>query len=71
MNITPMAHTSRQKSPVLLLMGKKDFYTTASEVSHFLNEIPAKDKKVKYFDAGHILPNEYRIDAIDWINSFN
>ncbi|WP_297690979.1 hypothetical protein [uncultured Eudoraea sp.] len=37
------------------------------EVSGFFENIPIKEKALKYFDFGHILPNDYKLDAIRWI----
>ena len=66
-NITPMTYGNLQSSPILLLMGNQDFFSTEEEVSEFFDKIPIQDKKLKYFDSGHILPNEYKLDAIKWI----
>lgn len=71
MAITPMNHAKSQTSPILLLMGKKDFFYTEEEVSEFFKKVPAQDKELKYFDSGHILPNEYKIDAIQWVIEHN
>ncbi len=70
MAITPMKHAGLQQAPILLLMGTKDFYTTDEEISRFLSLVPSEHKNVKYFDSGHILPDEYRVDAISWITTF-
>ena len=66
-NITPSNYSVFQKSPIMLLMGKKDFFYTEKEVSTFIKEIPKTKKELKYFDSGHVLPNEYKLDAIRWI----
>ncbi|WP_370390446.1 alpha/beta hydrolase family protein [uncultured Winogradskyella sp.] len=71
MNITPMTHAKNQKTPTLLLMGKKDFFANESEVSGFFEKVSTEEKKLKYFDAGHILPNTYKVDAIEWITQHN
>lgn len=70
-DITPMKYAELQSSPILLLMGKKDFFSTEEEVSRFFEKVPIKDKELKYFDSGHILPNEYKFDAIQWIIKHN
>ncbi|MBT8182791.1 MAG: alpha/beta hydrolase [Eudoraea sp.] len=67
LDITPMKYAELQKSPIMLLMGRNDFYTTEEEVSNFFENIPIKEKELKYFDSGHILPNHYKLDAIRWI----
>ena len=70
-DITPMKYAKLQSTPIILLMGKKDFFSTEEEVSDFFEKVPTKDKELKYFDSGHILPNEYKIDAIQWITNHN
>jgi len=70
-NVTPSNYANLQKSPILLLMGKRDFFYTENEVSSFIEDVPTTKKELKYFDAGHILPNEYKIDAIRWITKHN
>lgn len=70
-NITPMTHASSLFTPTLMLMGKKDFFSLEQEVSEFYNKVSNEEKELKYFDSGHILPNEYRIDAIKWITQYN
>jgi len=70
-DITPMKYAELQSSPILLLMGKKDYFSTEEEVSSFFEKVPTNEKKLKYFDSGHILPNEYKIDAIQWIVNHN
>lgn len=71
LDITPMKYAKSQNTPIILLMGKKDFFTTEKEVSDFFEEIPTTEKKLKYFESGHILPNNYKIDAIRWITDHN
>lgn len=67
LDITPMKYAEMQNRPTLLLMGKTDYFTTEKEANDFIAKIPTQDKKLKFFDAGHILPNDYKIDAIQWI----
>lgn len=70
-DITPMTHARSLETPVMLLMGKSDFFTTVDEASAFFKEVPVKEKEIKFFDSGHILPNAYRVDAIRWITAYN
>jgi dienelactone hydrolase len=70
-DVTPSNYSKFQKSPILLLMGKRDFFYTENEVSYFIENVPTTEKELKYFDSGHILPNEYKIDAIRWITKHN
>lgn len=71
LDITPMKYAELQKSPIMLLIGKKDFFTTEEEVSTFFKNIPTNDKELKYFDSGHILPNTYKLDVIRWTIKHN
>jgi dienelactone hydrolase len=70
-DITPMKYASLQSSPILLLMGKKDYFYTQEEVTSFFENVSTKDKELIFFDSGHILPNEYKVDAIKWITDHN
>jgi predicted esterase len=70
-DITPIKYAKLQSSPIILLMGKKDYFYTEKEVTSFFENISTKDKELKYFDSGHILPNDYKIDAIKWITRYN
>ena len=69
--VTPMNYATNQRSPILLLLGDKDFFYSANEVSLFYNNIGIDEKKVKFFKSGHILPDKYKIDVIDWITTYN
>ncbi|NNL15157.1 MAG: hypothetical protein HKO81_00775 [Flavobacteriaceae bacterium] len=71
LDITPMKYAPLQTSPILLLMGKNDFFTTENEVSDFLENITIEEKELKYFDSGHILPSKYKLDAIKWTIKHN
>ncbi|WP_158635205.1 alpha/beta hydrolase [Formosa maritima] len=56
-DVTPSNYSIFQKSPILLLMGKKDFFYTEKEVSSFFKNVPETKKELIYFDSGHVLPN--------------
>ena len=71
LNITPMTHASSLLKPIIMLMGKNDYFSTDKEISEFMDKVSAEEKKLKYFDSGHILPSEYKIDAIKWIMEYN
>ncbi len=60
---------SANMAPVI--MENKDFFYTSEEVSTFIKNIPIAEKELKYFDSGHILPNEFKTDAISWITKHN
>lgn len=70
-DVTPINYSNFQKSPILLLMGNSDFFYTSEEVSTFIENVPITEKELKYFDSGHMLPNDYRKDAISWITKHN
>lgn len=69
--ITPMKYAHYQDSPIMLLMGKNDFFTTENEARQFYNSVPIEEKELKYFDSGHILPNTYKLDVIRWITRYH
>lgn len=70
-DVTPINYSIFQKSPILLLMGNKDYFYTNDEVSDFMKKIPIPEKELKYFNSGHVLPNEYKFDVIHWITKHN
>ena len=70
-DITPMKYAQLLKSPTMLLMGKKDYYYTDEEVSEFFEGISTDKKELKYFNSGHVLPREYKTDAVGWITKHN
>lgn len=70
-DVTPINYSIFQKSPILLLMGNKDFFYTEEEVSSFIKKVPITEKELKYFNSGHMLPIEYKLDAIKWITNHN
>ncbi|MCA0153508.1 alpha/beta hydrolase family protein [Winogradskyella vincentii] len=71
LDITPMKYAINQNTPILLLMGKRDYFTPVEDAERFYNNISINEKELKFFDSGHILPNEYKIDAIRWISLYN
>jgi dienelactone hydrolase len=70
-SVTPYHYADFQKAPILLLMGKNDFFYTEEEVTTFIKNIPTTKKELKYFDSGHILPDEYKTDVLRWITMHN
>jgi esterase/lipase len=69
--ISPLYVATNQKSPVALLMGKTDFFIPEKEARTFYNEISIDDKKLKFYDSGHELPDAYIEDVINWITQHN
>ena len=66
-----MDDSTLQKSPVALLMGRTDYFTSEQEATQFYEKIPNKDKRLKFYEAGHGLPPEYINDVINWITTHN
>ena len=69
--ISPLYAATDQKSPVALLMGKTDFFIPEQEARAFYDEILIDDKKLKFYDSGHELPDAYIEDVINWITQHN
>jgi len=70
-DITPMTFASQLHTPILLLMGSKDFYATKEEVTTFFERVASEDKAYKFFESGHILPNSYKNNVINWVTKYN
>ncbi len=71
MAISPLYCATDQKSPVAMLMGKTDFFIPEQEAKDFFDAILIDDKKLKFYDSGHELPNDYIEDVINWITQHN
>jgi pimeloyl-ACP methyl ester carboxylesterase len=69
--ISPLYAAKDQKSPVALLMGKTDFFIPEQEARTYYDEILIDDKKIKFYDSGHELPDQYIEDVINWITQQN
>lgn len=69
--ISPLYSATDQKSPVVMLMGKTDFFIPEKEARAFYNEILVADKELKFYDSGHELPEDYIEDVINWISQHN
>ncbi len=69
--ISPLYAATNQQSPVALLMGKTDFFITEEEARAFYDEVLIDDKKIKFYDSGHELPDDYVEDVISWIAQHN
>ncbi|WCO03525.1 alpha/beta hydrolase [Psychroserpens ponticola] len=57
-----------QKAPITLLMGTKDNWYTQKEAQDFYDNIEIKDKKLKFYESGHYLPEEFISDVIKSLN---
>ncbi|WP_298537666.1 dienelactone hydrolase family protein [uncultured Algibacter sp.] len=56
-----------QKAPITMFMGTEDEFYSEEEVQAFFNDIKIKDKKLKFYNTGHFLPDEFNSDAIKYI----
>lgn len=70
-DITANNYSSFQQAPVILLMGRTDYFTTVDEVNTFMKGVKIEDKEVIFYEAGHGLSKEYIDDAIAWITTHN
>jgi len=61
---SPKSYAHLQKAPITLLMGKKDGWYTENEAQDFFSKITIPDKSLKFYDAGHYLPEGFISDAI-------
>lgn len=66
--MSPKNYASLQKAPITLLMGTKDGWYVEQEVQDFFDSITMKDKTLKFYESGHLLPDEFISDAIKSIN---
>ena len=60
-------YTKIQKSPIALLVGNTDRFYTVQEAKDFYNELTTKGNHLKIYDSGHILPDSFIEDAINFI----
>lgn len=67
--ISPKNYATLQKAPITLLMGTKDGYYTEEEAEDFFDKITIKDKRLKFYESGHYLPNEFILDVIENISN--
>lgn len=60
------AHELKDR-PFLMLMGRQDPFSTEAEARRIHELIPASNKKLMFFDSGHVLPVEYVSHAAKWL----
>ncbi len=60
-------YTKLQKSSIGLLVGNTDRFYTVQEAKDFYNELTTKRNYLKIYDSGHILPDSFIEDAINFI----
>lgn len=69
--VSPFYYATDQKSPIVMLMGKTDRGIPVAEAREFYTKIPIDNKKLKFYDSGHELPNDYINEVISWIIQHN
>ena len=62
--ISPKNYALLQKAPITLLMGTKDGWYFKEEAQDFFDKINIKDKTLKFYESGHLLPDEFISDVI-------
>ena len=70
-DVTPKFYSQFLNAPSSLLMGRTDSNTSEQVVKEFYDDLPLKDKNLKFYEAGHSLPPEYINDVIEWITTHN
>lgn len=53
--------------PFLMLMGLSDTMCHQQHARQLLDLVPSTRKDLILFDAGHKLPTDYVVDALDWM----
>lgn len=70
-DVTPKFYSQFLNTPTSLIMGRTDPFTSEQVITEFYDDIPLKDKKLIFYEAGHGLPPEYINDVIEWITTHN
>lgn len=56
-------------TPILLLMGKKDWFAGEADAQLLLQTTSARHKELKLYESGHRLPVGYANDAMKWLKA--
>ena len=67
-SVSPLYAAARQKSPIALFMGKKDFFIPVAEAEEFYKIVTIADKQIRFYDAGHELPDAFVGDVVSWMS---
>lgn len=68
--VAPRVHAQRiTKATVLWFAGNKDPYSDKQQTQETFNKIASSNKELIWFDAGHILPNEFVATAVAFFDS--
>jgi esterase/lipase len=70
--VAPRLHVSRiNKANLMYLAAKQDPYSSAKNTQVVFDKIATKNKSIQWFESGHLLPKEYIISALDFIETLN
>ena len=58
---------SLEKTPLLMMMARKDQFYTVESAQKMFDSIPGKNKDLRFFESGHSLPPEYAPQVVDWL----
>ncbi len=68
--VAPRLHVSKiNKANILFLAAQKDPYSTIEQNQMVFDHIASKNKELKWFDSGHLLPNDYYLTVLSFINN--
>lgn len=68
--IDPFQFAHRNQTvPILLLMGKEDWFGGEKDAQLLLRTIDSEKKELTLFESGHRLPVDYTIAAANWLNN--
>ena len=68
---TPLHCATDLKAPLLMLMGKTDFFTSVEDAENYYSKLSNPDKEIIFYDSGHELPPEYINDLLEWVKRQN
>lgn len=71
--VAPRLHVSRINNHVdlMYLAAKQDPYSSAKNTQLVFEKIATENKSIQWFESGHLLPKEYIISALDFIDTLN
>lgn len=67
--IDPFEFAPRIRLPLLLLIGRDDWLSSPEDARHLLELVPAEERDLRFYDAGHTLPPAFATDAVSWLTS--
>jgi dienelactone hydrolase len=71
--VAPRLHVSRINDNVSLmyLAAKQDPYSSAENTQMVFDKIATKNKSIQWFESGHLLPKDYIISVLNFIDTLN